>query len=71
MNYKLTITLAVLIGLYGCQQESEQTTAAAQTGTDGAPATAEVATDSSELGSGIDPLASIHPYAHRMISLTT
>jgi len=24
MNYKLTITLAILIGLYGCQQESEQ-----------------------------------------------
>ena len=23
MNYKLTITLAVVIGLYGCQQEAE------------------------------------------------
>jgi len=26
MNYKLTITLAVAIGLYGCQQEPAQST---------------------------------------------
>ena len=24
MNYKLTITLAILLGLYGCQQETDQ-----------------------------------------------
>ncbi len=30
MNYKLTITLAVLIGLYGCQQEADQAAVTSQ-----------------------------------------
>ncbi len=47
MNYKLTMTLAVIIGLYGCQQETEQTAAA-----EGAE-TASVAA-ATELVSGID-----------------
>jgi len=45
MNYKLTITLAVLIGLYGCQQETDQATVAAAV--EAAPAIVE-------LSSGID-----------------
>ena len=47
MNFKLTTTLAVAIGLYGCQQESNQATLA-QTA-DSAPAPAAI-----ELVSGID-----------------
>ena len=50
MNYKLTITLAVVIGLYGCQQEAEQDTAKHKTET--APAPAAI-----ELISGIDQSA--------------
>jgi endothelin-converting enzyme/putative endopeptidase len=42
MNYKLTITLAVVIGLYGCQQEAEQTTATDKTEAAPAPAAIEV-----------------------------
>ncbi|MCW8925698.1 MAG: hypothetical protein OQJ84_05520 [Xanthomonadales bacterium] len=47
MNFKLTTTLAVAIGLYGCQQESDQATVAQQA--ESAPAPAAV-----ELVSGID-----------------
>ena len=47
MNYKLTMTLAAAIGLYGCQQESNEATVAAQA--EPAPAPAPV-----ELVSGID-----------------
>ena len=47
MNYKLTITLAVAIGLYGCQQEVEQT--ATEHKTETAPVPVAV-----ELVSGID-----------------
>jgi putative endopeptidase len=45
MNYKLTITLAAIIGLYGCQQESE---------TQAAPAMVAAAPAVVELSSGID-----------------
>ena len=47
MNYKLTTTLVFAVGLYGCQQETEQTTIAQQ-----AEATPEPA--AIELVSGID-----------------
>jgi predicted metalloendopeptidase len=47
MNYKLTITFAVVIGLYGCQQEAEQTTATHES--EAVPAPAAI-----ELISGID-----------------
>jgi len=47
MNYKLTITLAVAIGLYGCQQEAEQSAAAHKAEPAAAPAAIE-------LVSGID-----------------
>ncbi len=54
MNYKLTVTLAVAIGLYGCAQESDQ--AAAEKSAQYSPAPAEVATATVdvELVSGID-----------------
>ncbi len=54
MNYKLTITLAVLIGLYGCQQETGQATATTQAEASAASAAAELAGVTGELGSGID-----------------
>jgi putative endopeptidase len=56
MNYKLTITLAVLIGLYGCQQEADQAAVAQQAEPKAAPATAavEAAPAVVELSSGID-----------------
>lgn len=47
MNFKLTTTLAVAIGLYGCQQETDQATVAQQAETAVAPAPVE-------LVSGID-----------------
>jgi len=47
MNYKLTMTMAVAIGLYGCQQEPEQAAAAHKAET--APPPAAI-----ELVSGID-----------------
>lgn len=47
MNYKLTITLAVAIGLYGCQQEPSQSTAENKPEAAAAPAAVE-------LVSGID-----------------
>jgi len=54
MNYKLTITLALAIGLYGCQQEAEQATATHKT--DVAPTTTNVgdAPAAVALVSGID-----------------
>jgi putative endopeptidase len=55
MNYKLTITLAVLIGLYGCQQEADQSAVAQQAESKAAPAAAvEAAPAVVELSSGID-----------------
>jgi len=47
MNYKLTTTLAVAIGLYGCQQETDQATVAQKAEAQPTPAVIE-------LGSGID-----------------
>ena len=47
MNYKLSITLAVVMGLYGCQQETEQASIAHETEAQSAPAAIE-------LVSGID-----------------
>ena len=47
MNYKLSITLAVVMGLYGCQQETEQASVANETEAQSAPAAIE-------LVSGID-----------------
>jgi len=57
MNYKLSITLAVLIGLYGCQQESEQATANPQAKQETAPVAETVAAAEMELTSGIDQSA--------------
>lgn len=54
MNYKLTITLAVLVGLYGCQQESEQAAVTQQSEAGAASAVEEVVTVTTELTSGID-----------------
>jgi putative endopeptidase len=56
MNYKLTITLAVLIGLYGCQQEADQADLGHQADTIEASATAESMTvaAATDLVSGID-----------------
>lgn len=47
MKYKLTITLAIAIGLYGCQQEAEQVSATAKPESAAAPVVVE-------LVSGID-----------------
>jgi len=55
MNYKLTITLAILMGLYGCQQDTDQAATSAQAESGAARAAAEVVAVASELGSGIDP----------------
>ena len=56
MNYKLTITLAVLIGLYGCQQEADQADLGHQTDTIEAPVAVEAVTVAAptDLVSGID-----------------
>ncbi|MGB7452609.1 MAG: M13-type metalloendopeptidase [Lysobacterales bacterium] len=54
MKYKLTITLAVLIGLYGCQQEADQAAETTQTESAFAPPSTEVASVKTELTSGID-----------------
>lgn len=53
MNYKLTITLAVAIGLYGCQQEAEQSATAPQAETTNTT-TVEAEPEFIELVSGID-----------------
>ncbi len=56
MNYKLTITLVVLTGLYGCQQEADQAAVAQQAEPKAAPAATavEAAPAVVELSSGID-----------------
>ncbi len=57
MNYKLTLTLAVLIGLYGCQQEADQAAVSHQAGTQpvqSAPALPETSQAVVEMTSGID-----------------
>ena len=54
MNYKLTITLAILVGLYGCQQESEQAAAAPQAEVPAAVPAVEVESVATVLTSGID-----------------
>ena len=54
MNYKLTIILAVLFGLYGCQQETDQAAATAQAETTTAALQEEVVIFDTELVSGID-----------------
>lgn len=54
MNYKLTITLAILVGLYGCQQESEQAAVTPQAEAPAAAPTVEVESVAAELTSGID-----------------
>ncbi len=55
MNYKLTITLAILIGLYGCQQESEQAAVTSQAEAPAAAPVAELESIAAELTSGVDP----------------
>ena len=55
MNYKLTITLAVLIGLYGCQQESEQAVVTPKADTPVAAPVTEVESIAAELTSGFNP----------------
>jgi len=55
MNYKLCITLAALVGLYGCQQEAEQAAvSAAPAQTSAAPQVADAGIQVAELSSGID-----------------
>jgi endothelin-converting enzyme/putative endopeptidase len=54
MNYKLTITLAVIIGLYGCQQEANQASVAQQAESNAATAPVEAVPVAIELSSGID-----------------
>ena len=56
MNYKLTITLAVLIGLYGCQQDADQADLGHQADTIEAPVAVEAVTVAAptDLVSGID-----------------
>lgn len=54
MKYKLTITLAILVGLYGCQQEPEQAAATSQAAVPAAIEVAEVESVATELTSGID-----------------
>lgn len=54
MNYKFTITLALLFGLYGCQQESEQAAVSHQAEAQAAAASAESVPAATELVSGID-----------------
>ena len=54
MNYKLTTTLSVLIGLYGCQQEADQANVTSQAEPNAAPTVTEVEPVAAELVSGID-----------------
>ena len=54
MNYKLTITLAILIGLYGCQQDADQAAVTSQSDNNAATPAVEIATVDTELVSGID-----------------
>jgi endothelin-converting enzyme/putative endopeptidase len=54
MQYKLSITLAVLIGLYGCQQQADQAAVEAQAQNTAAQQVAAVEAPVAELGSGID-----------------
>jgi putative endopeptidase len=54
MNYKLTITLAILVGLYGCQQESEQAVATPTAEAPAASEVVEVVSVATGLTSGID-----------------
>jgi len=54
MQYKLSITLAVLIGLYGCQQQADQAAVTPQAQTTETQQVAAVAAPTAELGSGID-----------------
>jgi predicted metalloendopeptidase len=54
MNYKLSITLAALLGLYGCQQEADQAAATAQVENGAAQTAAETVAVTGELVSGID-----------------
>lgn len=54
MQTKLSITLAVLIGLYGCQQQADQAAVAPQAQSTGTQQVAAVEAPSAELGSGID-----------------
>ena len=54
MNYKLTITLAVLIGLYGCQQEPEQAVVTPQAEPEAVSTVEEAVAAATELTSGID-----------------
>jgi len=54
MNYKLTITLAILVGLYGCQQESEQAAAIAQAEAPATTPAVEIESVATVLTSGID-----------------
>ena len=54
MNYKLTITLAILIGLYGCQQESEQAAVTPQAETPAEFLFPEVESVEFGLTSGVD-----------------
>jgi endothelin-converting enzyme/putative endopeptidase len=54
MQYKLSITLATLIGLYGCQQDADQAAVTAEADNGTAPPVAEVLTVAPELVSGID-----------------
>ena len=52
MNHKIAMTLAVLIGLYGCQEDSRQSTATQQA--DHGTTSAETTPVALELTSGID-----------------
>jgi len=54
MNYKLTITLAILIGLYGCQQEPEQAVVTPQAEPEAVSTVEEAVAATTELTSGID-----------------
>jgi endothelin-converting enzyme/putative endopeptidase len=55
MNYKLSITLALLVGLYGCQQETGQSAVTHQAEPKAAPTAAvETVPAVVELSSGID-----------------
>lgn len=54
MNYKLTITLAVAIGLYGCQQEADQAAATHKADTTPATTSVEAAPVELTLVAGID-----------------
>jgi len=55
MKYKLTISLAILVSLYGCQQESEQAVTAPQALPDAAAPVEETVEVTNVLTSGLDP----------------